>query len=220
MEQVSVIVPAYNEEETLGRVLKGLEKLDLELRVVVVDDGSKDKTAEVAEELGFDVIRHKKNRGKGAAIRTGIDNVDEGVVVIQDADLEYDPKEIPRLLGPIEKGEADVVYGSRFLGEIEGMKKSHYFGNWFLSLATSVILGKRITDMETGYKAFAPGVLESLDLESDEFDIEPEITAKVIKGGYRLVEVPIDFKARTKGEKKISWVDGVKGLFKLVRYSL
>ena len=218
--RVSVIIPAYNEAENIKEVVSKLRELKMSFDIVVVDDGSTDGTADVAKSLGVRVVKHGKNWGKGAAIRTGIANSKGGIVVIQDADLEYDPKHIPKLLEPIEKGEADVVYGSRFLGNIQGMKKAHLFGNWFLSLATSAIFGKRITDMETGYKVFAPGVVESLDLKSDGFDIEPEITAKIIRKNYRIVELPITFSSRKKGVKKISVWDGIKAFFLLLKYAI
>lgn len=219
MQAFSVVIPAYNEEDTLPEVLDELKRLKLPLNIIVVDDCSSDRTAEVAMRAGVMLVSHKKNMGKGAAIKTGLKHA-KGVVIIQDADLEYKPKHLPDLLKPIVEKEADVVYGSRFMGSIDGMKRSHLFGNRFLSFVTSVLLGKKITDMETGYKLFAPGVLQSLDLESNEFDIEPEITAKVVKRGYRLVELPIEFHSRKKGVKKITWKDGLKAFFVLLKYVL
>ena len=221
--RISFIVPAYNEAASIGEVLERVAALDLDSQVIVVDDGSTDGTAEIAERHGVQVIR-QPNRGKGAAIRAAIPHVDGEIVVIQDADMEYDPAEVPTLVEPIERGAADVVYGSRLSG---GRPQRAYFfwhmvGNRFLSLLTGVLYNTTLSDMETGYKAFRVEVLRSLDLRQDDFAIEPEITAKVCKRKLRVYELPISYYGRTYAEgKKITWRDGFKAVWVLlsVRFS-
>jgi glycosyltransferase involved in cell wall biosynthesis len=221
--RVSFIVPAYNEAASIGEVLERVAALGLDSQVIVVDDGSTDGTAEIAERHGAHVIR-QPNRGKGAAIRAAIPHVDGEIVVIQDADMEYDPAEVPTLIEPIERGSADVVYGSRLSG---GRPQRAYFfwhmvGNRFLSLLTGVLYNTTLSDMETGYKAFRVEVLRSLDLRQDDFAIEPEITAKICKRKLRVYELPISYYGRTYAEgKKITWRDGFKAVWVLlsVRFS-
>ena len=221
--RISFIVPAYNEAASIGEVLERVAALDRDSQVIVVDDGSTDGTAEIAERHGVQVIR-QPNRGKGAAIRAAIPHVDGEIVVIQDADMEYDPAEVPMLVEPIERGAADVVYGSRLSG---GRPQRAYFfwhmvGNRFLSLLTGVLYNTTLSDMETGYKAFRVEVLRSLDLRQDDFAIEPEITAKVCKRKLRVYELPISYYGRTYAEgKKITWRDGFKAVWVLlsVRFS-
>lgn len=221
--RVSFIVPAYNEAASIGEVLERVAALGLDAQVIVVDDGSADATAEIAERHGAHVIR-QPNRGKGAAIRAAIPHVDGEIVVIQDADMEYDPAEVPSLIEPIERGAADVVYGSRLSG---GRPQRAYFfwhmvGNRFLSLLTGVLYNTTLSDMETGYKAFRVEVLRSLDLRQDDFAIEPEITAKICKRKLRVYELPISYYGRTYAEgKKITWRDGFKAVWVLlsVRFS-
>jgi glycosyltransferase involved in cell wall biosynthesis len=221
--RISFIVPAYNEAASIGEVLERVAALDRDSQVIVVDDGSTDGTAEIAERHGVQVIR-QPNRGKGAAIRAAIPHVDGEIVVIQDADMEYDPAEVPVLVEPIERGAADVVYGSRLSG---GRPQRAYFfwhmvGNRFLSLLTGVLYNTTLSDMETGYKAFRVEVLRSLDLRQDDFAIEPEITAKVCKRKLRVYELPISYYGRTYAEgKKITWRDGFKAVWVLlsVRFS-
>ena len=221
--RISFIVPAYNEAASIGEVLERVAALDRDSQVIVVDDGSTDGTAEIAERHGVQVIR-QPNRGKGAAIRAAIPHVDGEIVVIQDADMEYDPAEVPTLIEPIERGAADVVYGSRLSG---GRPQRAYFfwhmvGNRFLSLLTGVLYNTTLSDMETGYKAFRVEVLRSLDLRQDDFAIEPEITAKVCKRKLRVYELPISYYGRTYAEgKKITWRDGFKAVWVLlsVRFS-
>jgi glycosyltransferase involved in cell wall biosynthesis len=216
--RVSFIVPAFNEAATIGEVLKRIAALDLDAQVVVVDDGSTDATAEIAERSGAEVIR-QPHRGKGAAVRAAIPHLDREIVVIQDADMEYDPAEVPTLIEPIERGAADVVYGSRLSG---GRPQRAYLfwhmaGNRFLSLLTGVLYNTTLTDMETGYKAFRVEVLRSLDLRQDDFAIEPEITAKVCKRKLRVYELPISYYGRTYAEgKKITWRDGFKAMWVLL----
>jgi glycosyltransferase involved in cell wall biosynthesis len=217
--KVSFLVPAFNEEATIGDVLDRIAQLDLEKQVIVVDDGSVDATAAIAEAKGALVIR-QPNRGKGAAIRAAVPLADGDIAVIQDADMEYDPAEVPDLIGPIVRGAADVVFGSRLRG---GRPQRaylfwHLVGNRFLSLLTNVLYNTTISDMETGYKAFRTEVLRSLDLREDDFAIEPEITGKVCKRKLRVYELPISYYGRTYAEgKKITWRDGVKALWVLVR---
>ena len=217
--RVSFLVPAYNEAATIGEVLERIDRLDLDKQVIVVDDGSTDATAAIARRWqerhdGVVVIR-QPNRGKGAAIRAGIPHVDGEIAVIQDADMEYDPADVPALIEPIERGVADVVFGSRLSG---GRPQRaylfwHLVGNRFLSLLTSVLFNTTLSDMETGYKAFRADVLRSLDLRHDDFAIEPEITAKVCKRKLRIYELPVAYYGRTYAEgKKITWRDGVKAV--------
>jgi glycosyltransferase involved in cell wall biosynthesis len=221
--RVSFLVPAFNEAATIEEVLDRVEALDLDKQVIVVDDGSTDATAEILERWrsGGDgrVVVRQPNSGKGAAIRAAIPHVDGDIAVIQDADLEYDPADVPALIEPIERGVADVVFGSRLTG---GRPQRaylfwHLVGNRFLSLVTNVLYNTTLHDMETGYKAFRADVLRSLDLRQDDFAIEPEITAKVCLRGLRIYELPIAYYGRTYAEgKKITWRDGVKALYVLV----
>ena len=217
--KVSFLVPAHNEEATIGAVLDAIERLELDRQVIVVDDGSTDRTAAIAEAKGAVVIR-QAHRGKGAAIRTAIARIEGDIAVIQDADMEYDPSEVPALVEPIERGLADVVFGSRLSG---GKPQRaylfwHLVGNRFLSLLTNVLYNTTLSDMETGYKAFRADVLRSLDLREDDFAIEPEITGKVCKRKLRVYELPISYYGRTYAEgKKITWRDGFKAIWVLFR---
>ena len=217
--RVSFLMPAYNEAATIVDVLEQVSALDLDKQIVVVDDGSTDGTGELADKWanGRDsvFVIHQQNRGKGAAIRAAIPHLDGEVAVIQDADMEYDPADVPALIEPIERGVADVVYGSRLSG---GRPQRaylfwHLVGNRFLSLLTNVLYNTTLSDMETGYKAFRADVLRSLDLREDDFAIEPEITAKVCKRKLRVYELPIAYYGRTYAEgKKITWRDGFKAI--------
>jgi glycosyltransferase involved in cell wall biosynthesis len=217
--RVSFLVPAYNEAATIGGVLEAVWALDLDKQIIVVDDGSTDGTGDIVDGWrdGRDgvVLVRQDNRGKGAAVRAAIPHVDGDISVIQDADLEYDPADVPALIEPIERGVADVVFGSRLSG---GRPQRaylfwHLLGNRFLSLLTNVLYNTTLSDMETGYKAFRTEVLRSLDLRQDDFAIEPEITAKVCKRKLRVYELPIAYYGRTYAEgKKITWRDGFKAL--------
>src|SRR5262245_6224642 len=217
--RVSFLIPAYNEANTIGEVLDRIARLDLDAQAVVVDDGSIDATAEIAEEKGALVIR-QPNRGKGAAIRAAIPHADADVAVIQDADMEYDPADVPELIEPIVRGLADVVFGSRLSG---GRPQRAYLfwhlaGNRFLSLLTNVMFNTTLSDMETGYKAFRIDVLRSLDLREDSFGIEPEITGQVCKRRLRIYELPIAYYGRSYDEgKKITWRDGFRAIYVLFR---
>jgi len=220
---LSVIVPVYNERTTLIEIVRRMRAVDLPMdrEIVVVDDGSNDGTDKVLsaiEDSTVRVLRHPGNQGKGAAIRSGLAVVRGDLVLIQDADLEYDPEDWPKLLNPVLRGRAKVVYGSRFTGERKNMLFWHWVGNRFLSLVTNVLYNTTLSDMETGYKAFRTDVLRSLDLREDDFAIEPEITAKVCKRKLRVYELPISYYGRSYAEgKKITWRDGVKAVLVLVR---
>jgi glycosyltransferase involved in cell wall biosynthesis len=221
--RVSFIVPAYNEASTIADVLERVRALDFDKQIIVVDDGSTDDTPRVlegwADRDGIRVVR-QDNRGKGAAIRAAIPLLDGDITVIQDADMEYDPADVPELIEPIRRGSADVVFGSRLSGGRPQRTYMfwHLVGNRFLSLLTNVLYNTTISDMETGYKAFRTEVLRSLDLREDDFAIEPEITAKVCKRDLRVYELPISYYGRTYAEgKKITWRDGFKAMFVLLR---
>ena len=221
--RVSFIVPAYNEAATITELLDAVWALELDKQVIVVDDGSTDETPRLLEPWAGrngTVVLRQENRGKGAAIRAAIPHLDGEITVIQDADLEYDPAEVPGLIEPIERGAADVVYGSRLSGgrPQRAYMFWHLVGNKFLSLLTNVLYNTTLSDMETGYKAFRTDVLRSLDLNEDDFAIEPEITAKVCKRNLRIYELPISYYGRTYAEgKKITWRDGFKAMFVLLR---
>jgi len=221
--KLSIIIPAFNEKATILKVLAIVRKqpvLGLEKELIIVDDGSTDGTRDLLKNAkGATVIFHEKNQGKGAALRTGLRQATGDILLIQDADLEYDPKEYPELLKPIIGGKAKVVYGSRFLHPHHARYQFYYLGNKFLSLLTSVLYGQKISDMETCYKVFTREVLEKLDLKAKRFDFEPEITAKIRKAGFSILEVPITYKSRPFEEgKKITWRDGVKAAWHLVRF--
>jgi glycosyltransferase involved in cell wall biosynthesis len=212
--RISFIVPAYNEAATIGEVLERVASLGFDAQVIVIDDGSTDGTAEIAERHGAQLIR-QGHRGKGAAIRNAIPHLDGDIAVIQDADMEYDPVDVPTLIEPIQRGVADVVFGSRLSG---GRPQRAYLfwhrvGNRFLSLLTGVLFNTTLSDMETGYKAFRTDVLRSLNLKQDGFGIEPEITAKISKRHLRVFEVPVAYYGRTYDEgKKITWRDGFRAI--------
>ncbi|HXQ43941.1 MAG TPA: glycosyltransferase family 2 protein [Acidimicrobiales bacterium] len=224
--RLSVIVPVFNERNTVAEVVRRMRAValphDLALEVVVVDDGSSDGTDKVLaalEDSTVRVVSHDANAGKGAAIRTGLEAVVGDLVLVQDADLEYDPDDWPRLLDPILKGKAQIVYGSRFTGERKNMFPSHWLGNRFLTLLTNVLYRSTLSDMETCYKLFDRRVLAGITIRSQRFDFEPEITAKVLRRGYRIYEVPISYAGREISEgKKISWRDGIGAVVALVRY--
>ena len=227
-DKLSVIIPAYNERGTLEEVLGRVARAPMEKEVIVVDDGSDDGTREILERLSQDadpsdrlrIFFHDRNQGKGAAVRTGIAHATGDWILIQDADLEYDPQDYAVLLAPLLEGRADVVYGSRFLdGTHRTRYLQHYLANRFLTFVSNLMTGLKLTDMETGYKVFRRDVLNGIRLRSNRFEIEPEITAKVARRGCRIYEVPISYNSRSYQEgKKITWVDGVKALWALFRF--
>ena len=222
--RISFLIPAYNERATIIEVLERIEALGLDRQVIVVDDGSTDGTIDLLRDwqAGHEdvVVVRQENLGKGAAVRAAIPHIDGEIAVIQDADLEYDPADVPALVEPIERGAADVVFGSRLSG---GRPQRaylfwHLVGNRFLSLLTGILYNTTLSDMETGYKAFRSEVLRSLDLRQSDFSIEPEITAKVCKRHLRIYQLPISYYGRTYDEgKKITWRDGFKAIWVLVR---
>src|SRR5207253_7585438 len=209
---------------TVAEILRRMRRVELpvELEIVVIDDASSDGTDKVLDALEDStvrVVRHPVNRGKGAAVRTGLGYARGDLVLVQDADLEYDPEDWPRLLAPILKGKARVVYGSRFTGERRNMLFLHWIGNRFLSFVTNVLYNTTLSDMETCYKLLDRRLFDQLSLSADRFDIEPEITAKILKRGIRIYEVPISYSGREFDEgKKITWRDGFAALWTLVKY--
>lgn len=222
LNKLSIIMPVYNEKETINKILERVKETNFKKEIIVVDDFSTDGTREILmaqTDNNIKVFYHSKNMGKGAAIKTGLQYVTGEIVIIQDADLEYDPDDYPILIKPIIKNKASVVYGSRFTGEHKNMFFWHYVGNRFLTLVTNVLYDTTLSDMETCYKAFKTEVIKGIKLRSNRFDFEPEITAKVLKLGHRIYEVPISYSGREKDEgKKITWRDGITALYCLIKY--
>jgi len=220
--RLSVIIPVYNECATIAELLRQVESVAIDKEIIVVDDFSADGSRDVLRQVQSPLIRifyHDQNRGKGAAVRTGLEHARGEYVVIQDADLEYDPREYPKLLAPLLNGDADVVYGSRFMGQIRQMTLVQRTGNRFLTILTNLLYGTSLTDMETCYKVMPTKVLQGIRLRSRAFDFEPEVTAKLLRRGLRVKEVPIDYTARAAAEgKKISWTHGFPALWCLIKY--
>lgn len=219
---LSIIIPIYNEEELLPVVLEQVRALPIRKELILVDDHSSDGTGEIlALEEGRDdtiVLRHEKNRGKGAAIVTGLRAASGDVVIIQDADMEYEPKDILKVVKPIYDGEVSVAYGSRFMGKVIGMRLPNRVANWLLAWTVTLLYGQRITDEATAYKAFRREVIQGLDLQCQRFEFCPEVTAKVLRRGYRVKEVPVIYRARTFDEgKKIGYRDFFSAIWTLVR---
>ncbi len=222
--KLSVIVPVYNEAATIKEIIKRIQAVELNKEIIVVDDGSDDGTRQIIERLpdaNIKKVFHENNRGKGAAVRSAIPHASGDVIVIQDADLEYDPKEYVHLIGPIREGVADAVYGSRLSG---GKPQRvfmfwHLVGNRMLNLMTNILFNTTLTDMETCYKMIRADILKEIPLRSDKFNIEPEITAKILKRRLRVYEIPISYYGRTYDEgKKINWRHGFAAIWALLRY--
>lgn len=217
------MIPVYNEVGTIQEIVSRVQAVDLEKEIIIVDDGSTDGTRELLQEITLSqdnvrVLYHDRNQGKGAALRTGFEGATGDIVIIQDADLEYDPREYPVLLEPILDGRADIVYGSRFLGGPHRVLFFwHYLGNKFLTLLSNAVTNLNLTDMETCYKVFKREVLAGMNLKSNRFGFEPEFTVKIAKKDCRIYEVPISYSGRTYAEgKKIGWKDGVKAIFAII----
>ena len=220
---LSVVMPVYNEAATIDEIIRRVLAVPVRTQLIVVDDASTDGTRDILvhlqDQLGFTLLLQPRNRGKGAALRRGFEAVSGDLVVIQDADLEYSPEELPMLIELICQGRADVVYGSRFLGRHRVFLFSHYVGNRLLTLLTNILYNTMLSDMETCYKVMRTEVLRSMTLRSNGFGIEPELTAKIFKRQYRVYEVPITYDGRGYDEgKKIGWRDGVVALWVLLRY--
>jgi glycosyltransferase involved in cell wall biosynthesis len=221
--KVSVVMPVYNEVETIKDIVARVQDVDLEKEIIIVDDYSMDGTREYLREINqshqnVTVLYHDHNQGKGAALRTGFQAVTGNIVIIQDADLEYDPREYSLLLGPIVDGRADVVYGSRFLGGPHRVLFFwHYVGNKFLTLLSNILTNLNLTDMETCYKVFKKEVLDEIKIKSNRFGFEPEFTAKIARKRFRIYETPISYSGRTYAEgKKIGWKDGIKAVLAIM----
>ncbi|HBR17179.1 MAG TPA: glycosyl transferase [Deltaproteobacteria bacterium] len=223
---ISIIMPVYNERRYIEEIVNRVLKTDIEKELVIVDDFSADGTRDIlskyVQHKDIKIIFHEKNKGKGAAIRTGLREVSGDVVIIQDADLEYDPGEYHKLLEPIVDGRADAVFGSRFLGGPHRVLFFwHYIGNKVLTLLSNILSNLNLTDMETGFKAFKADVIKGMGLKSDRFGFEPEVTARLARKRYRIYETPISYSGRSYAEgKKITWKDGLAAIIHIIRFNL
>ena len=226
--KLSIIIPCYNEVTTISEIVKQVQAIDLkDLEVIVVDDASNDGTREILEEsvkpLVDKIIYHEKNMGKGAALRSGFKEANGDTVVVQDADLEYNPQNIPKMLKLIESGKADVVFGSRFMGggPHRVLYFWHYMGNKFLTLASNMFTNINLSDMETCYKMFRREIIQAIEIEENRFGFEPEITAKIARGNHRIYEIGISYAGRTYAEgKKIGWKDGIRAFYAILKYNI
>ncbi len=225
MEKISILIPVYNEKKSLLELLKRVEAVDfgLEKEIILVDDFSTDGTKELYSQISHKILYHEVNQGKGAALRTGLKEATGDIIIIQDADLEYNPEDYIPLVEHIKNGESDVVYGSRFADKRNkgNFLFLSFIANKTLTLMTQILFGTKLTDMETCYKAFKAEVIKDVEIKSNRFDFEPEITAKVLKKHVRFHELPISYNARTNDEgKKIGWKDGVQAIFALIKFRL
>jgi len=226
--KLSVIIPCYNEVSTILEIVLRVKAIDVKnLEIIVVDDASNDGTKDVLEAdvkpLIDKIIYHEKNQGKGAALRSGFNEVTGDVIVVQDADLEYDPRNIPDMFKLIEEGKADVVFGSRFMGgnPHRVLYFWHYIGNNFLTLLSNIFTNLNLTDMETGYKMFRRSIIQSIKIEENRFGFEPEITSKIARSNNRIYEIGISYFGRTYGEgKKIGWKDGFRAIYAILKYNI
>jgi len=222
--KLSIVIPVYNEKNTIREIIRRVQETPFEKEIIIIDDYSTDGTREILKSLSNDkeikVLFHEKNKGKGAALRTGFREVSGDIVIIQDADLEYNPAEYERLIAPIVEGKADVVYGSRFLGGPHRVLFFwHYVGNKVLTTISNILTNLNLTDMETCYKAFRADILKEIEFKSNRFTFEPEFTVKVAKKKYRIYETPISYTGRDYSEgKKIGWKDGVTAIVALIWY--
>jgi glycosyltransferase involved in cell wall biosynthesis len=220
--KVTILIPCFNEEDTIGEVVTRVKNLktDFEKEILIVNDGSTDASEQKIRELGNDdicLINHPHNSGKGTAVKTGFENATGQIIVIQDADLEYFPENIPLLVKPILEGKADIVYGSRFLGTIKGMSFRHRIGNMILSIAASLLYNERITDVMTGHKAFDIRDAKDIQLDCRKFETELELTVRFLKRKKKILEIPIPYEYRRRGKSKISWKDGFTALLWLLK---
>lgn len=223
MEKITILIPVYNEKNSLLELLKKVEEIDfnLEKEIILIDDFSTDGTKDLYANINHKILYHKYNQGKGAALRTGIKEATGDIIIIQDADLEYNPSDYLPLVDLIKNNEADVVYGSRFADKRNSGKflLLSFIANKTLTLLTNILFGAKLTDMETCYKAFRKEFIKNINIKSNRFDFEPEITAKVLKQKVRFKELPISYNARTNNEgKKIGWRDGVQAIFTLIKF--
>ena len=220
--KISVIIPVYNEEETVKRTICAIQKVNLDKEIIVVDDKSEDLTYHIIEEMKYSnliLIKQDVHQGKGAAIRKALEYINGEIVIIQDADLEYDPSYYHKLIEPILKNQAKVVYGSRFKGKRKGMRFSNLLANKILTWVTNILFGIHITDEATCYKVFRADVIKKIPLKCNGFEFCPEVTAKIAKRGIAIVEVPISYQARTVAEgKKVKWIDGFIAIYTLIKY--
>lgn len=221
--KLSVVIPVYNEVNTIEEILAQVRAVNLADEIIIVDDGSTDGTRDKLKaqegQLATAVIYQARNQGKGAAVRAGIDRAIGDIILIQDADLEYDPRDFAMMIRPIQEGRVKVVYGSRFLGPRKAMNFWNMLANKFLTLMTNILYNAILSDMETGYKAFKADVIKAIPLRSKRFEVEPEITAKVLKRHHRIFEVPISYYGREMNEgKKIRWYEAPKAVWTLLKY--